>query len=203
VSDRPRLTVLDFGMGNLRSVAKALEHAGAIVDVSPHVDADADGLVVPGQGAFGSCVVNLGARLDEIRAWIEGGRPYFGICLGLQVLFEGSDEEPGARGTGVLAGAVRRLPDGVKLPHIGWNDVVPSGSSGPLTGVAQGTRFYFVHSYAPEPDDASVVAATTHYGDTFCCAVAAGNVWATQFHPEKSAGAGLAVLGTVVARCAR
>src|SRR5438093_9858235 len=121
-----RLAVLDFGMGNLRSVAKALERVGATVDVTTSVPNDADGLVVPGQGAFASCLVNLGpAGRDAIAAWISSGRPYLGICLGFQVLFE-SSQEGGGPGLGVFEGKVVRFPDGLKIPHIGWNEVQPS-----------------------------------------------------------------------------
>ncbi|MGH2829538.1 MAG: imidazole glycerol phosphate synthase subunit HisH [Actinomycetota bacterium] len=197
----PRIAVLDFGMGNLRSVAKALERAGATVDVTPDVADDADGLVVPGQGHFGSCIVNLSDRAKDVVRWIERGRPYLGICLGLQILLEGSEEAQHS-GLGVLPGRVRRLPGGLKVPHIGWNEVMPSGNAPMLAGIAPGTRFYFVHSYYPDPADGAAVAATTGYGIEFCCAVARDNVWATQFHPEKSGDPGIALLRTFVGRCA-
>lgn len=191
------ITVLDFGMGNLRSVAKAFERAGAEVSVSTDIDPSAAALVVPGQGAFGSCVVNLGARLEEVRAWIASGKPYVGICLGLQVLFEGSEEEPGCAGLGVMPGTVRRLPAGLKIPHIGWNEVVPrAGATALFEGLAPRTRFYFVHSFYP---DTTEVAATTDYGITFPCAVARDNIVATQFHPEKSGDAGAVLLRNLVA----
>lgn len=196
-----RIAVLDFGMGNLRSVAKALERAGAEVEVVADVDASADGLVVPGQGHFGSCVVNLGERTKDVARWIEDGRPYFGICLGLQVLFESSDEAP-QPGLGVLSGAVRRLPPGVKVPHIGWNEVRPVGDQPVFDGVEPGTRFYFVHSYYPDPAD-GVAAATTDYGIEFCCAVARDNLVATQFHPEKSGEPGIRLLRNFVELCGR
>jgi imidazole glycerol phosphate synthase glutamine amidotransferase subunit len=189
------ITVLDFGMGNLRSVSKALERAGAEVSVSADIDPAAEALVVPGQGHFGSCVVNLGARFDEVRAWIDSGKPYLGLCLGLQVLFEGSDEDPGSPGMGVLPGVVRKLPDGLKVPHIGWNEVTPVAGLKMFEGIAPGTRFYFVHSFYP---DTTEVAATTEYGITFPCAAVHGNVFATQFHPEKSGDAGAAMLRNFV-----
>lgn len=195
--------VLDFGMGNLRSVAKALERAGGQVSVAPELDPDADLLVVPGQGAFGSCVVNLGERLKEIAGWIEDGRAYFGICLGLQILFDGSEEEPAAAGVGVLPGVVRALPRDVKIPHIGWNDVVASPSATLFDEIDPRARFYFVHSFYADPVDPDDVAATTEYGVAFCSAVERGNMWATQFHPEKSGDVGLALLGTVVRAFAR
>lgn len=189
------ITVLDFGMGNLRSVAKALERAGATVDVSPDVSADADALVVPGQGHFGSCVVNLGSRLDEVRAWISSGKPYLGICLGLQVLFEESEEDPSKDGMGVLPGVVRKFDDTLKVPHIGWNEVLPREGLAMFDGIEPNTRFYFVHSYYPDTPE---VAATTDYGITFACAAAKDNVFATQFHPEKSGDAGAALLRNFV-----
>jgi glutamine amidotransferase len=180
-------------MGNLRSVAKSLERAGASVDVAPEIDPRADALVVPGQGHFGACVVNLGARLDAVREWVDAARPYFGICLGLQILFLASEESP-EDGMGLLGGEVVRLPDGVKVPHIGWNDVLPRPGARLFEGIAAGSRFYFVHSYYPSPDDDGVSAATTKYGVEFCCAVERENVFATQFHPEKSGDVGQAVL---------
>lgn len=196
----PRVTVLDFGMGNLRSVAKAIERAGARVEVAEEVDFDADGLVVPGQGAFGACMLNLGPRLERARAWIDEGRAYLGICLGLQVLFEGSEEGP-QPGTGVLPGMVVRLPGRVKVPHIGWNEVVPRAGARLFEGIDAGTRFYFVHSYYPEPKDETVSAASTDYGVTFSCAVERDALMATLFHPEKSGDAGLALLRNFVGAC--
>ena len=192
-----RVAVLDFGMGNLRSVAKALERVGASVEVTADVPRAADALVVPGQGAFGSCLVNLGpAGRDAIAAWIAGGRPYLGICLGFQVLFE-SSQEGGGPGLGVFEGKVVRFPDGPKIPHIGWNEVRPAGSAPIFDGIADGTRFYFCHSYYPEaqPD---VVAATSDYGVIFPCAARRENIQAVQFHPEKSGDAGLALLSNFV-----
>jgi glutamine amidotransferase len=197
---RPRVTILDFGMGNLRSVAKAVERAGADPDVRPDVDAAAAALVVPGQGAFESCVVNLGARLGDVARWIEDGHPYLGICLGLQVLFEHS-EEGDVPGPGIMPGKVRRLPDGVKVPHIGWNEIDVRRPAPIFEGIESGTRFYFVHSYYPDPA-ADVCAATTSYGVEFCSAAWRDNVQATQFHPEKSGEAGLRLLRNFVGSCA-
>jgi glutamine amidotransferase len=191
-----RLTVLDFGMGNLRSVAKALERVGAEVNVAADVPSDADALVVPGQGAFGSCVSNLGARASDVARWIDDGRPFLGICLGLQVLFE-SSEEGGGPGLGVFPGKVVRFPDGLKVPHIGWNQVRPSRGVPLFEGIEPGTRFYFCHSYFPEPAR-DVVAATSDYGIEFCCAAWRDNVHAIQFHPEKSGEPGLALLRNFV-----
>ena len=188
-------------MGNLRSVAKALEKVGASVEVAPEVDARADALVVPGQGAFGSCVLNLGPRMDDVRAWIASGRPYLGICLGLQVLFD-SSEESEEKGAAVFSGDVVRFPAGPKIPHIGWNEVSPRAATRLFDGIDPATRFYFVHSYFPVPADADVVAATSDYALEFCCAAERDNVMATQFHPEKSGDSGLALLSNFV-RAAR
>jgi len=184
-------------MGNLRSVAKALERAGATVDVTPTVPRDADGLVVPGQGAFGSCLVNLGpAGRDAIASWIASGRPYLGICLGFQVLFE-SSQEGGGPGIGVFEGKVVRFGDGLKIPHIGWNEVRPTREVPVFAGIAPGTRFYFCHSYYPEASR-EVTAATSDYGADFACAAWRDNVHAVQFHPEKSGQPGLALLENFV-----
>jgi imidazole glycerol-phosphate synthase subunit HisH len=196
-----QVTVLDFGMGNLRSVAKALEKVGASVDVASEVDARADALVVPGQGAFGSCVLNLGPRMDDVRGWISSGRPYLGICLGLQVLFDASEESE-EKGAAVFSGPVVRFPAGPKIPHIGWNEVSPRPGARLLDGIDPGTRFYFVHSYFPVPSDTGVVAATSDYAVEFCCAAERDNVMATQVHPEKSGDSGLALLSNFV-RAAR
>lgn len=195
------VAVLDYGMGNLRSVAKAIERAGANVEVVDEVDARADALVVPGQGAFGSCIVNLGDRLPAVRSWIEDRRPFLGICLGLQVLFEGS-EESDEKGVGVLGGEVVRFTDAVKVPHIGWNEVTPRAGTRLFSGIEPGTRFYFVHSYYPVPADDEVIAATTVYDGEFCCAVERDNLFATQFHPEKSGDVGRDLLRNFLEACA-
>ncbi len=192
-----RLAVLDFGMGNLRSVAKALERVGATVDVTPSVPRDADGLVVPGQGAFGSCLVNLGpAGRDAIGVWIGEGRPYLGICLGFQVLFEQS-QEGGGPGLGVFEGKVVRFPDGVKIPHIGWNEVRPTRDAPLFAGIEPHTRFYFCHSYYPDATS-EVASAMSDYGVDFACAAWRDTVHAVQFHPEKSGEPGLALLSNFV-----
>lgn len=198
---KPKVVVLDFAMGNVRSVAKALEAAGADAELRADIPKDVRGVVVPGQGHFGACVTNLGPTLGAVSEWIEGGRPYLGICLGLQVLFERS-EEADVEGSGVLAGKVRRLPDGVKVPHIGWNEVNIQKRAPIFQGIEPGTRFYFVHSYYPDPAD-DVVAATTDHGLTFCAAVWRDNLVATQFHPEKSGGPGIKLLSNFVEMCRR
>lgn len=172
-------------MGNLRSVGKALEAAGATVavtNVPAEIDA-ADALCVPGQGIFGRCMTNLGsAGLDEtIRSWLVHERPYLGICLGMQVLFSTSEEGDGHDGMGILQGAVTRLPASVRVPHMGWNDV-------------NGEYFYFDHSYAVHPADESVVTGWCEHGDRFAARIDSGPILGVQFHPEKSAAAGIRLL---------
>jgi len=194
-----RVVVADLGSGNLRSVEKALTAVGAEGAVSADADtvARADKLVVPGQGAFGACAAALdcggGALRQAIGAFLTSGRPFFGICIGMQLLFERSDENPEALGLGVLPGRVRRFVDrpGLKIPHMGWNQT----RRGPAAGdVADGAFFYFVHSYYPDPERPEDVALTSEHGAPFCAAVRRGPVFGTQFHPEKSQAAGLSLL---------
>jgi glutamine amidotransferase len=197
-----RIAVADLGSGNLRSVAKALIAVGAEVVVSADADvvARADKLVVPGQGAFGACAAGLdrggGALRQAVRDFISAGRPFFGICIGMQLLFDSSEESPEATGLGILPGHVRRFTDrpGLKIPHMGWNRTRRGPAADVGVGVADGGFFYFVHSYYPDPARAEDVALTTDYGAPFCAAVARDNVFGTQFHPEKSQAAGLALL---------
>jgi glutamine amidotransferase len=199
---RPPVAVLDYGVGNLHSAAKALDRAGAGVRVVATVEeaAGAAGLVVPGVGAYGACLTGLSSAggAAAVAGWLEGGRPLLGICVGMQLLFEASDEGPVADGLGVLPGKIRRLHGPVKIPHIGWDEVTVRPGSRLLAGLGDGTRFYFVHSYAPEPDG-DAVAAVCDYGGRFAAAVERDNLFGTQFHPEKSGRAGLALLANFVA----
>lgn len=176
-------------MGNLRSVAKALEAAGANVVVSAEAEeiGRADALCVPGQGIFGRCMTRLAeTRLDDvIRTWIGEGRPYLGICLGLQVLFEQSEERGPVAGLRILRGRVARLPGPVKVPHIGWNTVEGSVSE---------AHYYFDHSFAVQPADPAIVTGWCDHGVHFAARVESGSILAVQFHPEKSGAAGLALL---------
>jgi glutamine amidotransferase len=190
----PTIAIVDYQAGNLRSVYKALERSGA----RPKITSDAgeiegaDGLVFPGQGASDSAMRELRARglVAPITEYIEGGKPFLGLCLGLQLLLEASDEGV-EESLGVLAGRTRRLPGGVKVPHMGWNQVEFHRPHPVLEGVPNGSYFYFVHSYYADPEDRSVLAGTTTYGVDFCSAVAWDNVVAVQFHPEKSGAVGL------------
>jgi glutamine amidotransferase len=195
-----RLAIVDYGVGNLRSVQKALEHAGAVAEITrdPARIAAAPGVVLPGQGAFGTCVQHLDALglREPVRAAARSGRPFLGICVGMQLLFEGSDESPGAAGLGIFKGRVVRFPSHPdrKVPQIGWNQLrlvrrdVPA-----LRDVADGAWVYFLHSYYPVPEEPDV-AATTEYGVAYVSGVARGNVFAGVFHPEKSQRVGQALL---------
>lgn len=189
------IAVLDYGMGNLRSVARALERVGGrvVVTAEPAVAQRADALVVPGVGAFSACMRNLHASglADVIRGFATSSRPLLGVCLGMQVLFDSSEEGAG-RGLGLLPGAVRRLPASVRVPHMGWNDVAWGSDHPFVRGIPHGTRFYFVHSYAVDAENRFAVGTAEH-GRAFAAAVARDNVFATQFHPEKSGAAGLAL----------
>ena len=198
---RPPVAVLDYGVGNLHSAAKALDRAGADVRVVPTVEeaAGAAGLVVPGVGAYGACLSGLASAggAAAVAGWLEGGRPLLGICVGMQLLFEASEEGPVGDGVGVVPGKIRHLTGQVKIPHIGWDEVTVRPGSRLFAGLGDGTRFYFVHSYAPEPDG-EAVAAVCDYGGRFAAAVEHGNLFGTQFHPEKSGRAGLALLANFV-----
>ena len=199
------VAVVDYGMGNLRSVAKAIEHVAesehVVVTSDPAVVDRADRVVVPGQGAMPDCMRELTARgLRESVLAAAASKPFLGICIGLQMLFEHS-EEGDVPGLGILPGRVRRFPvdmtvaKGLKVPHMGWNQVAQADGHSLWQGVADGARFYFVHSYYVEPAEPSVIAGSTVYGIPFTSAVARANIFAVQFHPEKSAQAGLRLLG--------
>jgi glutamine amidotransferase len=199
------IAVIDSGSGNLRSVEKALARVGGspVVTGDPDVVRRADRIVVPGQGAFADCRRALEAQglADAIREVVAAGRPYFGICLGLQILFDESEEHGPAPGLGMLAGKVIRFrPDDPshKVPHMGWNQVQPQRTDPLLAGIEPGTYFYFVHSYYVVPDDPDIVALTCEYGVTLCAAVRKDNLFACQFHPEKSQHAGLRLLESFV-----
>jgi len=202
-----KVAIVDYGMGNLRSVAKAIEHVGdagtqVLVTSDPAVLDAADRVVVPGQGALHDCMREFLARnLREAVDRASQSKPFLGICVGMQMLFD-HGEEGDTPALGLVAGQVPRFADGLvgpdgarlKVPHMGWNEVVQSRPHALFEGIADRSRFYFVHSYYCAPSDAAATAATTDYGIAFTSAVARDNIFATQFHPEKSAEAGLRLL---------
>lgn len=202
------IAILDYGMGNRRSVEKALEHVGAraLVSSEPERLRQAAGLIVPGVGAFPRAMANLERLgLDElIRERVAAGTPVLGICLGMQLAFEHSAEQGGTTGLGLLAGEVRPLAArGLKLPHIGWNEVTFTRPEAPLArDLPRRCAFYHVHSLAPVPSDPADVIGTAEYGGPFVTAVQRGSFHGVQFHPEKSSAAGLRMLGNFVALCA-
>ena len=198
-----KVVVLDYGAGNLRSVVKAFEHEGAEVTLTsdPAVARAADRLVLPGQGHFGQCATRLAESglAESVREVVAAGRPFLGICVGMQLLYEGSIEAPDARGLGLFSGSIARIPTDLPLPHVGWNSVDFSerGRSDPLLAGVAGPEpvfFYHVHSYAILAPDAPEVLASSGYGARFSTIVGLDNVWGIQFHPEKSQEAGLRIL---------
>lgn len=207
MSDRPSIAVIDYEMGNRRSVEKALQKVGAnaFVTRQPSQIEAADGLLLPGVGAFPAAMavierLGLDALLRE-RA--QAGTPLFGSCMGMQLLFEGSQEHGGAQGLGLLRGEVRRLAaQGEKLPHIGWSEVSCARESPIWRDLPQQIYLYHVHSYVPHPADPHTVIATASYGETFAAVVGSANVYGAQSHPEKSSAHGLRLLANFVAICA-
>lgn len=200
---RPKVTILDYGAGNLRSVAKAFEHEGAeaVLTADPAEAARAERLVLPGQGHFGQCMTRLrqAGLEDAVREHVSSGRPFLGICVGMQLLFDESEEAPSVRGLGLLPGAVRRLRTELPLPHVGWNAVefIRAAESDPLLDGVAGPEprwFYHVHSYGVLESDAEHVLGRCTYDDAFASIVGRGNVWGIQFHPEKSQEDGLRIL---------
>ncbi len=196
------IAIIDYGVGNLFSVEKALAALGADAKITSDARtiAAADKIVLPGVGAFGDCMENLTATglIPTIKDFVKTGKPMLGICVGLQILFEGSEESIGVAGLGLLKGKVRRIQaSGLKVPHMGWNSLTIKSPRQPLDlfqGLSEKPYVYFVHSYHAVPQDSSIVTATTEYGSELTAAVAKGNIQATQFHPEKSGDVGLAIL---------
>jgi glutamine amidotransferase len=194
------IAIIDYQMGNLRSVQKGFERVGhrATITSDAAVLAQAKKIVLPGVGAFGDAMSELKRRdlIGPIRQAIEAGKPFLGICLGLQLLFDVGHEGGRKEGLGVLRGEVVRfnLPHELKVPHMGWNELLIRRRPPALNGLAEGTHVYFVHSYYVAPADASVVATQTDYGGRFCSSIWRDNIFATQFHPEKSQSDGLAIL---------
>lgn len=201
-----RVCVLDYGMGNLRSVEKAFERVGAeaVITNDHELARSCDGLVLPGVGAFARAMERIGElELDRlIGGWVADGRPLLGICLGFQLLFDSSTELGGAPGLGLIEGTVSGLEaDGLKVPHIGWEPVSWEAESELTDGIADQTPFYFVHSFAPRPRREEDLLGTAVHGRRFACAIAREQTYGVQFHPEKSSAAGLHLLGNFAAIC--
>ena len=195
-----KVTIIDYGMGNLYSVQNALKAVGAepVVTSDAAVIAQAERILLPGVGAFGDCMENLhkSGLIPVIMESLHSGKPFLGICLGLQLLFEGSDESQGVEGLHVLDGEIVRIPDqpGLKIPHIGWNSLHLQNNGRLFTGLEENPYVYFVHSYYLKAKDEQIVKATTQYSTTIHASVEQGNVFACQFHPEKSGTVGLSIL---------
>ncbi len=196
------IAVIDYGVGNLFSVEKAVAALGADVKVTSDKETieAAEKIILPGVGAFGDCMKNLEATglIPTIKSLVADGRPMLGICVGLQILFDGSEESPGAKGLGLIHGMVKKInAPGLKIPHMGWNSLTIRESREPrdlFHGLQEHPYVYFVHSYHAVPDDPAVITATTEYGEQLTASVAVGNLQATQFHPEKSGDVGLKIL---------
>lgn len=195
------IVILDYGMGNLRSVERALHHLAADCRIQEDLKG-VEKLILPGVGAFGAAMDRLGPLSDEIRAFASSGQPLLGICLGQQLLMEVGEEHGERTGLGLIAGRVRYFPSdmGLKVPHIGWNDALFRADTPMGKGLGGGEQFYYVHSLYTDCSELEDVAATCEYGIPFCAAVCRGNVWGVQFHPEKSGEAGLKLLQNFV-RC--
>jgi len=196
------IVIIDYGAGNLRSVANALTRLGCQPKVTsrPRDLLNARAVILPGVGAAGETMKNLKTlgMVAPIRQFIGDGRPFLGVCIGLQILFAGTEEGGWHECLGVIPGQVRKLPAGLKIPHMGWNQVKQIGSHPIFDGIPDEANFYFVHSYYVEPDDKSLVAGETEYGIRLCSVIARDNVIATQFHPEKSGELGLRMYGNFI-----
>lgn len=194
------LGIIDYGAGNLASVHNSFRSIGVEAKLvrTPQELEGLTHLVLPGVGAFGDCAAALQKQglADCIRHWIAADKPFLGICIGYQILFESSDETPGAQGLGIFKGHVRRFTEqGLKIPHMGWNEVIPTDATHPIwADMGAAPYFYYVHSYYPVPEEPGLTAATSCYGDTYAAAIIKGRVIATQFHPEKSQVQGLRLL---------
>ena len=196
------IILIDYGVGNLYSVAKAVSSVGGDVKISGDVDdlKRAEKIILPGVGAFGDCMKNLSATnlIPELKREIADGKKILGICVGLQILFAGSEESPCVDGLKIFGGQVKKInAGGLKIPHMGWNSI-KFGDSKLFAGLGENPYFYFVHSYHAAPDDKKIISATTTYGETVTAAVERENIFATQFHPEKSGDVGLRVLKNFV-----
>lgn len=198
------IAVIDYGAGNIQSVYKALKHIGceAVVTRDKNIIMKADGTILPGVGSFGDTMdtMNKYKISNTVTDYIKSGRPFLGICLGLQLLFPSSDESPEAEGLNIFRGSITKIPsgEGLKIPHMGWNSLDIKKKDGIFKGIADNSYVYFVHSYFLDAADKSIVSAQTNYGITIDAAISKDNVFATQFHPEKSGETGLKILKNFV-----
>lgn len=194
------MAVVNYGVGNLRSISKGLEKSGANVEITHSLEdlRSSDAIVLPGVGAFAPAVRNLAPIADVVKEAMRNGKPILGVCLGLQLLFTRSSEGGSVRGLDFISGEVVKLPESLKIPQMGWNTIDFANSHPLLEGVKDHSYVYFVHSYYPQPTDPKVIVATTEYGVRFASMVAKKNVFATQFHPEKSSKTGLTILKNFV-----
>ena len=194
------IAVIDYGAGNLQSVVKALHYIGcdAVVTKDKEILKKSDGAILPGVGSFADAMdcMKASGLTEPVIEFANSGKPFLGICLGLQLLFEASEESPGAKGLGILKGKITKIPagEGLKIPHMGWNDLTIASRTGIFAGIEGSPYVYFVHSYYLTADDPAIVSSRTQYGVTIDASVQRGNVFATQFHPEKSGQAGLRML---------
>ena len=205
-NNKPLIAVLDYGIGNLRSAQKGLQFVGADAQLTSDkkLIAEAQAVVLPGVGNFGACMTALreAGLEDSVHEAINSGRPFLGICVGMQMLFERSEESPGVAGLGVVAGEIRWLPAGVQRPQMQWNRLNIKKQDDLFVGLSENPWMYFVHSFSAVAHDQSVVAATCSYGSELLAAIRLRNIFATQFHPEKSASEGLRILESFVNSCA-
>lgn len=201
------IAVIDYGGGNIQSVYKALKFIGCECKITCDKDEiiNADGAILPGQGSFGDCVDSMREKgIDKaVKSFIESGKPFLGICVGLQLLFESSEETPDIEGLGIFKGKIKKIPngEGLKIPHMGWNSIKTLNNEGIFKGIEDNSYVYFVHSYYLDAEDKSIVSAQTEYGVKIDAAVTRGNVTATQFHPEKSGETGLKMLRNFANMC--
>ncbi|MBQ8132930.1 MAG: imidazole glycerol phosphate synthase subunit HisH [Clostridia bacterium] len=204
------IAVIDYGAGNLQSVIKAMNFIGSecIVTNEKEIILNSDGVILPGVGSFADAMdcMNSSGATDAVLEFVKTGKPFLGICLGLQLLFESSEESPGAKGLGLLKGSITRIPNHngtLKIPHIGWNSLDVRKHEGLFKGIEGNPYVYFVHSYFLKADDENIVSSTTNYGTEIDASVNAGNIYATQFHPEKSGKVGLQILNNFVSLTGR